>query len=159
MTDCEPLAVIIERLRVATRPRAQEPVTLARKASDTGPPPGASERMPSRVNTNANRRNGGGGMYYRPRAAHYAGNPVQVTARPTAPSVKRSAGIKVTRTVTREAARAMAEDNGLRQRARAQANLARDAGELLPGESERITRVMNDIHQATRAAIKNGDTR
>jgi hypothetical protein len=132
----EPLAEVIARLQERMRPHAVSPVTATRKATDTtvamtGGPSGdrgsvldgtrlGTGRRP-RVNTNANRRNGGRyGGTFRPNAAHFAGNPVPAMARTTAPAEAEAAGT----------------DGGYRGWASARQNLARDAGDVLDaGES------------------------
>lgn len=83
-------------------------------------------------NTNANRRNGGGSVYYRPDAAYFAGNPVIATERVTAPSVTPAGGTRVAGGVTVEDARATGEGNGYRTWVAARENLARDTGDVLP---------------------------
>jgi hypothetical protein len=153
----EPLAEVIARLQERMRPHAVSPVTATRKATDTtvamtGGPSGdrgsvldgtrlGTGRRP-RVNTNANRRNGGRyGGTFRPNAAHFAGNPVPAMARTTAPAVTPSHGIRVAGTrvapgVTLAEAEAAGTDGGYRGWASARQNLARDAGDVLDaGES------------------------
>jgi hypothetical protein len=155
----EPLADVIARMQDRYRPHAQaSPVTATRKATDsatamTGGPSGdrgsvlAGAPMqpptrPRRVNTNANRRNGGKyGGTFQPTAAHFAGNPIPAMARATAPDVMpthgaRVAGTRVAAGVTLSEAEASGADGGYRAWQAARQNLARDAGDILPtGES------------------------
>ncbi|HEY1705637.1 MAG TPA: hypothetical protein VGG75_38620 [Trebonia sp.] len=93
-----------------------------------------------RRNTNANRRNGGGSVYYRPDAAYFAGNPIPATARVSAPHITPVAGIKVAVDPSAPGyragdARAIGTDNGYRAWVSARGNLTRDAGDI-PGGGE-----------------------
>ena len=127
----EPLADVIARLQERMRPHAVSPITAARKPTDSSPPGGVRDGYGTRKNTNANRRNGGGSCYYRPRAADYAGS-LPATTRPSAPNVTCVNGIKVAGMVNVQDARVIGEDNGYRQWSAARGNLARDAGDVLP---------------------------
>jgi hypothetical protein len=149
----EPLADVIARMQDRYRPHAVPPVTATRKTTDaatamTGGPSGdrgsvlAGAPMqpptrPRRVNTNANRRNGGKyGGTFRPTVAHFVGNPVPATERATAPDVMPSHGTRVAGRTNFEDAQVIGIDGGYRAWAIARQNLARDAGDILPtGES------------------------
>jgi hypothetical protein len=94
----------------------------------------------TRKNTNANRRNGGGGATFRPKADYFAGsdsgnlrNPV---LRPTAPNVTRANGIRVAGYTSLATAKALGDDNAQREWSSARGNLQRDAGDAIgTGES------------------------
>jgi hypothetical protein len=128
----EPLADVIARMQDRYRPHAVSPATATRKPGDTPPPAGVRNGYGTRRNTNANRRNGGGSVFYRPRADYYAGNPVPATARPTAPGVNPVHGIRVTGFTNVQDARVIGTDNGYRGWVTARANTERDAGDYLP---------------------------
>ena len=117
-----------------------------RKVTDTPPPNGLAEGYGTRKNTNANRRNGGGGLYYKPRAADFAGD-IPATMRPSAEGrVKPTTGRKISgaATVTKNGkrrpseailkAKADSDSEGMRTEVSAQASFARSVGELpIPG--------------------------
>lgn len=137
----ESTADIIARLSMRLQPHAASPVTASRKDTDTPPPAGVREGYGTRRSTMANRRNGGASVYYRPRAADYAGR-LPATTVPSAPSVKpASNGTRVARDriaagMPLDDARVTGTDNGYRQWCAARANLQRDAGDDIgTGES------------------------
>ncbi|HVT97844.1 MAG TPA: hypothetical protein VHE33_10070 [Acidobacteriaceae bacterium] len=91
------LATLIDNLTVSLRPHAATPVTVRRLDRDSPAPAapsgtgeivtgvtGRGDGRRRKRNTNANRRNGGGSCYYRPKADHYAGGPPATTV-PNAP--------------------------------------------------------------------------
>lgn len=126
------------------RAAGRAPVTATRKATDTDQPvnggtsgdrgsvlAGTREGHGSRprVNTMANRRNGGSACFYRPDAEYLAGGG-PATTRPASGRVKPTGGRKVNG--DRGAAGAASTDQSYREWAAKRAGLARDAGDVLP---------------------------
>ena len=141
------LARLTEALTVRTR-AVSAPAFRAtrRKVTDTPPPNGLAEGYGTRKNTNANRKNGGGGCYYKPRAKDFAGD-LPATVRPSSEGrVKPTTGRKINgpATVTKNGkrrpseailkAKADSDSEGMRTEVSAQNSFARAVGELpIPG--------------------------
>jgi hypothetical protein len=142
----------IDALTISLRPHAQaSPVTARRLDTDTplpvtGGPAGdrGSVLDGTRMSPSGKRRRRNTwstrGTYFRPTAAHFAGNPVPATARATAPDVKRANGIRVAGDVSVKTARAIGDDNARRQWSSARGNLQRDAGDPVAERGESYPR-------------------
>jgi hypothetical protein len=135
----EPLADVIARMQARYRPHAASPVRATRKPTDTPPPAGLESGYGAANSLSSRRRGGTYPNTYRPGAKDYAGmaEVSPPTTRPAYGSVKPSGGIRVTRNMPLEPARATGEDNGFRMRAQVRRNTAEAAGEMYSSGTRR----------------------